>query len=93
MCVIDQKILSNRYGFLDTVFKQKIKFEKTSTRDSMYSLFARGCILGKCVVEIVFRGYISDLVGGQQQTNYLICAIEHQKFTTKIQLYCFQICD
>lgn len=28
---------------------------------------------------IVFRGYISDLGGGQQQTNYLIYAIEHQK--------------
>ena len=80
MCVIDQKILSIRHGFLDTVFKQKIKYEKTSTRDSMYSLFARGCILRKCVVEIVFRGYISDLVCGQQQANYPICWIEHQKF-------------
>ena len=45
------------------------------------------------MVEIVFTGYISDLVGGQQQANYPICGIEHQKFTTKIQLYCFQICD
>ncbi len=31
------------------------------------------------MLEIVFRGYISDLGGSQQQTNYLIYAIEHQK--------------
>lgn len=33
----------------------------------------------KCVVEIGFRGYISDLGGDQQQVIYLICGIEHQK--------------
>ena len=39
--------------------------------------------------------YLQDIFlklgGGQQQANYPICGIEHQKFTTKIQLYCFQI--
>ena len=75
LCVIDQKILSNRHGFLDTVFKQKIR-----TKKFKLSLFVISrCIVRTCVVEIVFRGYISDLGGGQQQTNYLICAIEHQK--------------
>ena len=32
------------------------------------------------MVEIVFTGYISGLVCGQQQANYPICWIEHQKF-------------
>lgn len=68
--VIDPKNLSNRHGFSKKISTKKLKL----------SLFVISrCILRKCMLEIVFRGYISDLGGGQQQTNYLIYAIEHQK--------------
>ena len=47
----------------------------------------------KCVVENVFTGYISDLVGGQQQANYPICGIEHQNEQLKLNCIAFKLCD